>query len=775
MNITQTSVKAAAALFLSLALAFPLPAAEQPLPIDWVGPSHPAYALLKKGVEEANLSAWEAERLRLGLPLPQASARLLAAALRRDPRVDVDLKADLAKELPSEVSAAQARAFADPGEAAARLKELERQLQAIQASLATNNYAPSTTLGMSSTFETRYELFSASGLVKQNYGLAPVHLKAEFQGRSGLGSYRFILDHISSTDDRGNRAFGGIYSGPVAQLSLLSDPWGIENVETVLGFSSLLLSKLVYSAPTFPYESPFYQAGAKLTVGRADSPNGERNIQGIYLRKQGSQGWWFFNDFQVFAAPEAEAYQGFNHHHGYEAGSRADLPGLGWIPGTESTVPYLTFYYYGNDASQLGTFQNNNGFYDQPLAYPETSFNGAVGFESQLSGGGTFIFEGASASYSNRLSQVYPALSDSNDSDQAYYGSLTRSFGKLILGLEGASVGPRFVPGGHSVNSQENRTSGMILDTLLPRDDRDGGVDKSWTTVSEDPAWLSNNSQRVGFHATWLDSWGSLGIQAASSTHIEASGPWVKGANFFNNSPYNGFSYFRMYFNNYTYFPVGNAPDPTANPAVMAYDAPTTSVAYDKGVPVKSPHDPNGQVRWHDLEQLAWRNVTQNIWLSRDGVGDPNLMEDSRKTYNSFRADLSVELGSLFGSSRKAHLQVFEEVRDTAAAPRLALGAQAQLLLQNILGADLIWQFHPAWETVLTAGHESWDSDASFYAVRFRDDTAGLGLNALLTQLVDGLQMNLRILALRHTDEAFSDRAFSALTGFVGVNYVFSN
>ena len=426
---------------------------------DWIEASHPAYALLKKAADEAGIKGWEADRLHQGLPLPQASARLLASALRRDPKVDEQTKLNLATVLPSEVLAAEAGSFGGAAEAKAKLDELDRRLKEVQATLANNNYSPSSPLGLQSTYQSRYELFSASGLVKQDYAQVPVLLQADFQGHSGIGTYKFTLDYFSENDDRGNGSFYGILPGADAQVSLLTSPFGIENLQMVLGFNSLLLSKFIYAAPAYPYQSPFYQAGAVVSAANADSPNGEKNTQGIYFRKQGSQGAWIFNDFQIFAAPEAEAYEGFNHHHDYEAGARADLPGIGWIPGTESTVPYVTVYYRGNDASQLGTFQNNNGFYDQPIAFPETSVNEAFGFESQLSGGGTLIFEMASASDSNQASQAYPYLTDSDYTDQAYYGTLTKIFWKADPWPGGLGRGALFCPG--RAQPEQQRESGL--------------------------------------------------------------------------------------------------------------------------------------------------------------------------------------------------------------------------------------------------------------------------------------------------------------------------
>jgi len=756
-------------------LAGPLAGAALPDYQDWIGPESPAYAVLRKAADEAGLQGWEASFLKEGKSLPQASARTLADSLRRDPAVDAETKLNLATTLPSEVMAAKAKSAASLDEAKAKLAAIDLRLAELNATQAINNYSPSTPLGLVTTYNSGYEIHAFSGLSTQNFSETPILLNGEFQGQSSIGSYKFFLQYFSQNQDQGQGSAPGTYPFTGSHVSLLTSPFGFSNVQIDLGFSSLLLSKLIYAAPAYPYESPFYKEGAKLTVGRADSPNGERDSQGIYIRKQGSQGYWIFNDFQFFAAPEAEAYEGFNHHHSYEIGARADLPGIGFIPGTESTVPYFTYYFHGNDASQLGTFTNNNGFYDQPVDYPEQSSNEAFGFESQLNGGGTLIFEMASASASDQISESYPSLKDSSLNGLAYYANLTKSMGRVILGLQASQIDPSFVPGGHNINSQQNIDSGMALDTLLFRDYRNGAKDSSWTTVSEDQAWLTNNSQRAALQASWLDSWGSFGFSLASSRQIEPSGPWVQGANAFNNSPYNGFSYFQLFFENYTYSPTGGTPATGTSPALVAYNAPTTSQALVNGAPVNSPYNPNGLVRWNDLEQLAWRNVTQTIWLSKHGVGDPNLMDDSIKVYNSFRADLSLELGSIFGSSRKAHLQVFEEIRDTAQGMRLALGAQPDLLLQQITGTDLIWQFAPTWEAVATAGHESWATNASYYPVNFSDDTAGIGFNALLTKLVDGLEVNFRLLYMQHQDQVFSQRDFSGTMASLGANYKFSN
>lgn len=714
--------------------------------IDWFESSHPSYSVLKKAADEAGAQGWEAERLRQGRPLPQASARILAEALRRDPKVSEESKLNLATAFPSEVSEALNNNLGGLEESKRHLEENEAKLKEIEDIIARNNYSPTSTLGTRLSFDASSQMLSFEGVARRHFSQNPIVLSSEFGGQAGPASYKFRLSYQSDTEDRGpflvTHGFGFVDAG----LTLMASPFGFQNVECTLGFNSLILSKLVYAAPTYPYQSPFYQAGAVISAVRADSPNGERNSQGVYFRKQGSQGWWILNDFQLMAAPESEAYQSFNHTHAWELASRADLPSFGWIPFTESTLLYGSYYFYGNESAELTAFQDNSSFYQTPLAVPEKSHNLAVGFESQLNGGGTLIFEGASSSWTKETTALYPAVKDSNLADSAWYAALSKSMGRMIVALQGSQAGPRFVPGGHHAN-QTFRSSGMVLDSLQFND-------KSWYTLSEDPAWMVNNSQRASLQASWLDSWGSLSFALASARQIEPSGYWVIGSNFFNNSPYNGYSYFQLFFNNYT--PSSQA---VSNPALGNYNAASTK----------------GGVMWNDLEQLNWRNTVQGIALSQKGVGDLALRKDSVKCTNSFRADLSLELGSIFGSPRKSHLQLFEELRDTAEQLRLALGASDGLLLQSITGMDLAWQFAAEWELVATAGHESWLSSMSYFPVNMADDTAGLGVNALLTRLVDGLQLNARMLTMRHMDAQFPVRDFSGWRSYLGLSYVFAN
>lgn len=543
---------------------------------------------------------------------------------------------------------------------------------------------------------------------------------------------------------------------------------------------SLNLSKLIYSAPTYPYMSPFYQAGATVPAAFADSPNGERNSQGLYLRKQGTQGLWFFNDFQLMLAPESEAYEYFNHTHSWEIDSRGDLPSIGWIPFTDSTLLYTTYTFLGNEANEVNTFNQNSDFYETPLAVPEQSENYALGFESQLSGGGSLIFEGADSYWSKDNAALYPQYANESLSDQAYYMTLSKSLGRMIFAFQGSQVGPYFVPGGHqalsSGDQQYDRTGGLALDSLEPLDPRNNSLDSSWKTIAEDQAWISNNTRRASLQMSWLDSWGSLGATFASSEQIDPSGPWIEASEFFNNSPYNGFSFFQLFYNNYTLNPTGTGQQSGEPNAEYKINAPTESTAYYKGSPISSVVNPTGEVNWDDLEQLGWRNTTQTIWLSQNGVGDNNLRADSTKYYNTFRADLSLDLGSIFKSPRKDHLQLYTELRDTAEELRLAIGATPDLLYQSIYGMDYIWQFATNWEFVATAGQEVWTSDMSYYPVQFIDNTAGIGFNSLLSHIVaGGLEVNYRFLLMQHEDSNFAEKDFSGWRGTVGLTYIFSN
>jgi hypothetical protein len=463
---------------------------------------------------------------------------------------------------------------------------------------------------------------------------------------------------------------------------------------------------------------------------------------------------------------------------------RLDLPSLGGIPFTDSTLVYMTYYFYGNDPGQLPTFYDNSQFYQNP-AFQEWSNNASLDFESQLSGGGTLIGEVAQSSWAADMTPVYPELGNVNLSDQAGFLAFSKSVGSVIFGLQGSQVGPRFVPGGHDaqLGGLGENTSGIAVDTLLARDPRDGDADHSWSTVAEDPSWLTNNSRKVTLQATWLGSLGQMNLTLGTSQQIQASGPWVIATNFFNNSPYNGDTYSQMFYDNYTDFYAGATTDTTgqANQAYFNYNNVTTHQANYNGAPINGFLNSDGLAKWDDLEQLYWRQTTHMIWLSHNGVGDDNLMADSVKFYNTLHWDCTLDGGALFHSSRNMRLTVFEEIRDVAEDPRVADpfaqfgGISSDLLLQSITGADFVWQFAQDWQFVGTAGHEDWSTNHSYYPIHFTDNTVGGGVDALLTDMVDGLKVNFRVLELDHEDQYLPTRNFTGWRASLGFNYAFKD
>jgi hypothetical protein len=765
---------------LTLLLGAPL-SSESQAP-DWIVAGDAAYPVLLKGAQQAGLKGWEVDVLNAGKPLPQASARTLAQKLERSAAVDEGLKVQLETLLPDE-PLDQPGLDAEVAAAQARLDKLNQGMADVNTEMAANNYSPTTDPTAWLTMDSAENYVDVKGIGAMNFSQEPTLLSAEMRGASGVGTYRVVIGVDSDDQDEGNNKLSAPFLDPDASVNLLGSLFGVDNVQANLGFESLLFSKLIYSAPAFAYQSPFFQADAAVASMHADAPNGERNTQGLYLRKQGSQGWWIFNDAQAFISPEAEFFREFNHRHGYESAVRLDLPSLGGIPFADSTLVYMTYYFYGNDPGEFPTFYNDSQFYQNP-SFQEWSNNAALDFESQLSGGGTLIGEVAQSSWAARMTPLYPELGNVNLSDQAGFLAFSKSVGRVIFGLQGSEVGPRFVPGGHDGNlgGLGGNTTGIALDTLLARDPRNDMADNSWSTVSEDPAWITNNSRKISLSATWLESLGQMNLNIGTSQEMEATGPWVIGTNFFNNSPYNGYTYSQMFYDNYTDFGANVNTDTTgqANQAYFNYNAPTTHAANYQGAPVNSPLNP-GIVKWDDMEQLSWRQTTHMIWLSKGGVGDDNLMADSVKYYNTLHWDWTIDGGAIFHSSRNIRLTLFEEIRDTAQEPGLADpfsqfgGMPSDLLVQSITGADLVWQFSQDWQFLATGGHENWATDHSYYPIHFVDNSVGVGADALLTEMVDGLKINFRVLELDHEDQYLPSRNFSGWRVSLGFNYAFKD
>jgi hypothetical protein len=236
-----------------------------------------------------------------------------------------------------------------------------------------------------------------------------------------------------------------------------------------------------------------------------------------------------------------------------------------------------------------------------------------------------------------------------------------------------------------------------------------------------------------------------------------------------------------MFYSDYIDFPAGAATVASENgntnisPAIFNYNNVTTGQALYKGAPVNSPLNNNGLAKWDDLDQVLWDQSTHTIWLSQKGVGDDNVMGDSVKYFNGLHLQWSLDGGAIFHSGHTTRLTLFEEVRDTSSQMRVPLDVSSDLLLQNITGGDFTWQFAQAWQFLATAGHEDWSTNHSYFPLHFADNTVGVGVDALLTKVVDGLQINTRLQLLEHQDYNFPTRDFSGWRASVGATYVFQD
>lgn len=746
--------------------------------LDWIGPQDRAYQVLIRAQNVAPQEGYfGAQWLMQGKSLPQSTARLLADRFKRDPRISAEFRKELDEALPSEAEVLRSQLNAGTATASvvAALEDLDKALSEKEAVLARNQYSPTSTPGTWITFGAGYEPYSFGGLVRRQGGWLTNSMTAQFNGQVGPAGYMVKLVHslpeLRTTSQSTTESPVSINPFADSSVKLSLDGGWIHGLELTLGFVPDTMSRLLWAMPTYPYQGFFFQNAVGSSGLQADVPSGDRNSQGFQFRKRGTQTFWPFEDTRLIFAPEQEQYADFNYNHGWASALRLDTPSLGFVPGTDGIQLFGFGMVTGSDRAQLQSFADNSLYYGA-ASVPNSGVAYSGGLEAQLAGGGSLLVEYAMSSWTQDPGT--PGLAPLSLNGTALYSSLTKSFGRLSFGVDYARVDPGFVPGG--LAQIFNSTSGIVRNTMFYDFPRYTTVDRGLLLAAEEPAWISNNSQKVGLQLSWSDGWGGLTLSLGSSEQIVPSGPWIRAASSINNSPYNGYSWFDLFINNYSLYPYSSVWDPGMNRALFDYNKQTQAPATQaSGAPLKYFVTQNGQVNWDDLEQLEWKHTTHLFWLSNGGVGSSVLASDSIKVYNTARAEVNLELGSLLDMERRAKAVLYYEVRDSAAERRLATGSASGLLLQTVMGADLSWQVGQTWELVSTGGYETFFSEAGRFGTRFADSSAGIGFNALLDGQLEGLKIGAKLLALGHKDTLYPTRDFAGWRLGIGTTYTFAN
>ncbi len=792
--------------------------------VDWFQSRDRAYQDLKQALAQAGLSmkpgtglagsmpaaqagplngpsGWVVDRIRGGYPIPQASARDLAAQLEADPAVSQDLKDRLRQDLPSEAGQFQdhrAQILGKVQDLGQRMDALDHQVGEIEKSFARNNYGPYSSPLDSITLVSSGDYQHWLGIEPAQWGGPAVALEDTFNGTTGAMNYSFHFDlhydqELSNSNWQTPSQIASIlYIIGGSNATLLINRGWLAGTQFELGMEFYGFSHLLFSGPGFRPSSPFFMGTDASTIGDV-APSGQRTVQGLLIQKQGQSGWWWpFTNTQIVLEPlylggennPYLPYAGPYSQHANEFAARLDLAGLNFIPGTQDSIPYLMTDLVKSDQAQLNGFQLNDTAFNG-VGVPETDQAYGLGLTTQLDTGGQVLFEAATSDWQRQDSvQGYPGY-DKHFTGQAYYLNYTDTFGPLSLGLEASQVDPYFITGGHEGYASGNQQAGSTFDSTVD-DPRPGNWgDTTWETLSLDPTVISNNTQRAFLNATWLGSWSTLQLSGGVSKQINPSGPWIRASEYFDNNQNNGYSWFNLFGEHYSYWLPGEQVNSAAiNPALVGYNGVTQGQAYYHGQPLQYPAvlsngipygTPPAGVYWDDLTQLFYRWTTQTIWLSQNGVGDPNLRADSVKYLNSARLDWTIDFQALMGSELPRNLKLFSQYEDTAEqlqAP--GLGA-APLLRQVADGADLLWDLNEAWEIVAMAGYETWNSQYSYFPVAFLEKTAGLGVNLQLAPLLRGLTVNLRCRYYGHEDLNFENRSFSGWIATLGSTYVLNN
>ncbi len=799
---------------------------------DWYYPSESAYQELYEASKAARSKSWLLPRMQNSQPLPQASARELALDLIADPKTPENVKARLKARFapePASVLAGRSNQEANISELEMAFSKLNEKMNDLETTMKNNNFNKQTFPSVSSSI--RAAAFNAGGsgiFTAQSRGYLMGGAGVNFDGQNDAGGFSFGIDvgfdPNFTLQGSGEKAPVAIQHGQVStgsasfQMGYKSFTFGA----TLGGGDSMKESALVLGAapgsgaPTAFYVNQeigsnkpvYFQNDLKLGLPWGNEGRWSPNM--MYLKKQGTNEYWPFNNFILFYALE----DGFNKTYNtnkvniWGTSIHKDMGSLWGL--VDNNLMNATIVGAGNDKSELRGY----GLVDAPkgnIAWSlhdeilfswagklEVEYGQSVNFQTDT----TYTFTNTSGleGYTGGPVKGY----ERRFSGEGYVAAYTHPLGVVTLGLEYERLSPLFTPAQGAVNSMiingvdsdaiANQYNAATITPWFKPPPPAGHMEKGKAIIDkpQDFAWGTNVSAATGMmsntnkevlqlQVAW--SWISLGLFGGVASQIEASGPWLKTQPSLE-SGQGGYMLWDRLGGGYWLPPFPNtAAPPRTNVANMASNQ-YSLWSFNSPADGMAVYDNTGSkygVHWNAITQIEYQKIDYYVLFSKRGVGDDRLDGFSQKFINYAAGSMKFDLQSLLGRVLPFELNLYGSTSDVSLTPGLprfgepgkAGDADMLYFSQSFVSAFSRFGLTQSLTLVGLLAHEEWKSNHSFFPISTGLTEYGAGFDIDLSKTLSGLSIFVRSRIMNFEDYNIGKRAFSIWESSLGTNLSF--
>jgi hypothetical protein len=684
------------------------------------------YEALKTASDRVGDRGWVAERLRKGEPLSEMVAKEEAKVLLLNKQLDPAYLKAIKDAFPQETEPVEEK-YAVVDE---RVKVLDDQVNLVTAKL--DRFEAGMRDGLLSG-RSRPSLLGSMGgglLSAGNYHGPGKLVPQRSIGTGATG----IWTEWSTADDGFLFSWVMMFYPPAyidfttAQLSLFFDNPFLPGVEAVLvnDQSYPALSLLIFNGGGDGFDDDFYKMGelsGRKELIKSGPGYGARGAADIYLRRKSEGDWWPFSDTQFVATQTGNYFYGNLN----DVATSFKIRGLPMFWPFERADPVIATLWTFGDAADI------HGYGDKVV--PENSSAQSFAVNMLVVGGGTFYLEAATAEW--QKSDV-----DKSFRDIAVATILSKSIGKTAFVLDYQHTGPNFYPGGSEGASN-------AASSFYP-ENRPGRGDSGWDTLATNSGPASN-TEHLGVGATVDLGSASLGFTLGTNMQIEPSGPWLRSRHMI------GWPWDRLGTNN------------GGHGLGTPVDANEYNKAFPKDIAVTDSLGNTLQVDWTSLDSYN----RETILLTKTGVGDKRLRDDSVKYVNFVDLLGDINFQSLFDMERPCLLKYSSRLRNTEESFAFPTLGTDSFLMQIASSLTLNVSLPKKLQVVTAVGYEDWASLATFRPIEFHTAWVFFEFFKEFPEFLSGFSVGPQIAIIKHQNPNNSYQDFSEWQAGIGASTTF--